>query len=58
VKLAVAQRPYTPNLAAYEAFLKGRHHWAKLTPESLTRSRECFERAVALDPQLRSRAMP
>ncbi len=50
VTLAVA-RPYTPNLAAYEAFLQGRHHWAKLTPESLALSREYFERAVALDPQ-------
>jgi serine/threonine-protein kinase len=50
VRLAVV-RPYTPNLAAYEAFLQGRHHWAKLTPESLKRSRECFERAVALDSQ-------
>ena len=51
VKLAVAPRRYTPNLAAYEAFLKGRHHWAKLTPESLARSRECYEQAVVLDPQ-------
>jgi len=51
VKLAVAPRRYTPSLAAYEAFLQGRHHWAKLTPESLARSRECFEQAVALDPQ-------
>ncbi|HEY7189025.1 MAG TPA: protein kinase, partial [Vicinamibacterales bacterium] len=51
MKLAVAPRPYIPNLAAYEAFLQGRHHWAKLTPESFARSRECFERAVALDPQ-------
>jgi serine/threonine-protein kinase len=42
---------HTPNLAAYEAFLQGRHHWAKLTPVSLARSRECFERAVGLDPQ-------
>ena len=50
VKLAW-RAAYTPNLAAYEAFLQGRHHWAKLTPESLARSRECFERAVALDPQ-------
>ena len=49
VTLAMALRPYTPNLAAYDAFLQGRHHWAKLTPESLARSRECFERAVALD---------
>ena len=51
VTLALAPRPYTPNLAAYEAFLQGRHHWAKLTPESLALSREYFERAVTLDPQ-------
>jgi TolB-like protein len=51
VKLDLAPRPYVPDLAAYEAFLQGRHHWAKLTPESLARSREYFERAVALDPQ-------
>lgn len=51
VTLAVVRRPYTPNLAAYEAFLQGRHHWAKLTSQSLERSRESFERAVALDPQ-------
>jgi eukaryotic-like serine/threonine-protein kinase len=51
VKLGAVQRRYAPTLAAYEAFLKGRHHWAKLTPESLARSREYFEQAVALDPQ-------
>jgi TolB-like protein/predicted Ser/Thr protein kinase/Tfp pilus assembly protein PilF len=51
VKLAIEPRRYTPNLAAYEAYLKGRHHWAKLTPESLARSRECYEQAVVLDPQ-------
>ena len=49
--LAVARRSYTPNVAAYEAFLQGRYHWAKVTPDSLARSRECFERAVALDSQ-------
>ncbi len=46
-----AHRRYTPNLPAYEAFLKARHYWAKLTPESLARSRECYEQAIALDPQ-------
>jgi serine/threonine-protein kinase len=51
VRLSAGPRRYTPNLAAYEAFLKGRHHWAKLTPDSLARSRECYEQAVALDPQ-------
>jgi tetratricopeptide (TPR) repeat protein len=42
---------YKPNLPAYEAFLKGRHHWSKLTPDSLERSRKCYEQAVALDPR-------
>ena len=51
VKLTAPARPYTPNVAAYEAFLRGRHHWARLTPESLALSRQCYEQAVALDPK-------
>ena len=53
MKLAVAPaefRRYTPNLPAYEAYLKARHHWSKITPESLARSKECYEQAIALDP--------
>jgi tetratricopeptide (TPR) repeat protein len=45
-----ALRRYTPNLPAYEAYLRARHHWAKATPESLARSREYYEQAIALDP--------
>jgi serine/threonine-protein kinase len=44
-------RQYTPSLPAYEAYLKGRHHMARLTPESLRRSREYLEQAIALDPK-------
>jgi len=44
-----AQR-YTPNLAAYEAYLKARHLAAKVTPESLELARECYEKASELDP--------
>ncbi|HUJ21934.1 MAG TPA: protein kinase [Bryobacteraceae bacterium] len=54
VKLAprpTDRRPYTPKLPAYEAFLRGRHHLLRLTPESWARARECFEQAIALDPQ-------
>jgi len=43
-------RPYTPKLPAYEAFLRGRHHLLRITPESWVRARECFEQAIALDP--------
>ena len=44
-------RQYTPNLPAYEAYLKGRHHLVRFTPESLARSREYLEQAIALDPK-------
>jgi TolB-like protein/Flp pilus assembly protein TadD len=52
VKLARDAGPqrYTPKLAAYEAYLKGRHLQAKVTPESLELARRCYEQAVDLDP--------
>jgi len=39
------------NTAAYEATLEGRHHLNNFTPASADRGRQCFERAIALDPQ-------
>jgi len=48
---SIAERGGTTNLAAYEAYLKSRHHWSRLTYESLGRSRECCEEAIRLDPQ-------
>jgi TolB-like protein len=50
VKLSAAPRKHTPNLEAYGKFLKARHHLQKWTLESAARSRECLERAIALDP--------
>jgi len=44
-------RRHTPNLPAYEALLKGRHHQFDGTPEGLERSKEYFEKAIALDPE-------
>ena len=44
-----ARQRYQPNLPAYEAYLKARHYWAKITPESLARSKEYYEQAIALD---------
>jgi len=43
-------RQYTPSLPAYEAFLRGRHHLAKLAPDTIARSKELFDQAIALDP--------
>ncbi|HET7601251.1 MAG TPA: protein kinase, partial [Gemmatimonadales bacterium] len=37
--------------AAYEAYLKGRHHWAKRTPQAIARAIGHFERAIALAPE-------
>ncbi len=41
---------YTPQLAAYEAYLKGKYQQAKVTPESLELARRCYEQASELDP--------
>jgi TolB-like protein len=43
------RRP-TDNLDAYALYLKGLHHWNSLTPEGFSMSRECYERAVEIDP--------
>jgi eukaryotic-like serine/threonine-protein kinase len=53
IKLAAGRTPfqrYTPNLAAYEAYLKGRHHQLMFAPEALTRAKEYYKQAIALDP--------
>jgi TolB-like protein/DNA-binding winged helix-turn-helix (wHTH) protein/Tfp pilus assembly protein PilF len=35
---------------AYVAYLKGRYHWEKWTPEGVRKSTEYFQQAVTLDP--------
>ena len=47
---ARTDRPHTPELPAYDAVLRGRHHLFKASPETWTRAKECFEHAIALDP--------
>jgi DNA-binding winged helix-turn-helix (wHTH) protein/TolB-like protein len=44
------QKRYTNNQAAYEAYLKGRYHWNKETPEGYKKSIEHFQEAISLDP--------
>jgi serine/threonine-protein kinase len=46
-----ALRRHSPKLPAYEAFLRGRHHLFKFTPESWTRGTESFQQAISLDPE-------
>jgi TolB-like protein/tetratricopeptide (TPR) repeat protein len=43
-------RPTTANPEAYHLWLKGRYHTLRQTPSEILRSRELFERAIALDP--------
>jgi serine/threonine-protein kinase len=53
VKLSVdaaGPRQYKPNLPAYEAYLRARHYFGWFTPESLARSKQYAEQAIALDP--------
>src|SRR5262249_25095020 len=45
-----ASHRYTPNLQAYDAFLKARRFFKKVTPEAITRSIDFCEQAIALDP--------
>ncbi len=41
---------YTENVEAYNLYLKARYHLYKFTPEGLSRSKDYFEQAVAVDP--------
>jgi serine/threonine-protein kinase len=38
------------NIEAYECYLKGQYHRLHVTPESLAKAKEFFERALTLDP--------
>jgi eukaryotic-like serine/threonine-protein kinase len=45
------RKQYTPNVAAYEAYLKGLHYILKSARENRERCRDCFEEAIKLDPR-------
>jgi Tfp pilus assembly protein PilF len=38
------------NVEAYQNYLKGKYHRARATQESLAKAKECFEHALAIDP--------
>lgn len=48
---AAIDRRQTQNPKAYALYLRGRYEWAQLTPASIRRSLEYFERATAEDPE-------
>ena len=43
-------RKYTDNVAAYDAFLQGRAHYVRRTPDDFAKAVRYFERAIELDP--------
>ncbi len=43
-------RKPTEDLAAYNEYIQGRYHLAKLTPEAFAKARQHFEEATARDP--------
>lgn len=47
-KARLARRP-TENAEAYTAYLQGRFHYTKLTPEGITKAVDYFEQAVSMD---------
>jgi adenylate cyclase len=53
VRLApdVAGRRHEPNLHAYEAYLKAREHFFKMSPHSEKRLKELLDDAIQLDPE-------
>ena len=45
----VGSRRYSRSSAAYDAYLKGRFFWHKMTPDTIRRSMEYFKEALLLD---------
>ena len=43
-------QPPPPSLEAYQAYMKGRYFWSRLTAESLGRAFACFQEAAEKDP--------
>jgi TolB-like protein len=48
---AVGSRKYARSSAAYDAYLKGRFFWHKMTPEAIHSSLTHFNEALAIDPE-------
>jgi eukaryotic-like serine/threonine-protein kinase len=43
-------RRYTEDAEAYQLYLRGRYYWNRRTAEAFEKAIECFNQAVALDP--------
>jgi serine/threonine protein kinase/Tfp pilus assembly protein PilF len=50
LKVRLAPRARAVNVEAYQLYLKGQYHILRFTPENLAKAKECFEQALAIDP--------
>jgi eukaryotic-like serine/threonine-protein kinase len=50
LQLRLAPRAHPVNIEAYQHYLKGQYYRVRYTPESLVKAKECFEQALAIDP--------
>ncbi len=48
-KASLLKQP-TENTEAYQLYLKGRYYWHQRTEEAVKKGIECFEQAIAIDP--------
>ena len=46
----ISRRRTAVNPAAHQAYLEGRYHFARATPEALARAAQCYQDAIAIDP--------
>jgi serine/threonine-protein kinase len=47
----LVSRRYTENVVAYNLYLKGRYFWNQRTQAGIAQAIECFEQAIAEDPE-------
>jgi serine/threonine protein kinase/tetratricopeptide (TPR) repeat protein len=50
LQIRLAPRARTVNIEAYQSYLKGQYYRVRYTPESMAKAKECFEQALAIDP--------
>ena len=50
-RLTALARRHTRNAEAYDLYLRGRHLWNQLTPETNRRAVEFYQKATELDPE-------
>jgi Tfp pilus assembly protein PilF len=51
LNLRLAPRAQTVNIQAYQNYLKGQFYRQRLTPETAAKAKECFGRALAINPR-------